>query len=438
MLKRYKKQMNLLAKVLLVIPIVFVFILGNFTNETIVSANNGDYKTWKQYEGDWADRLYVSKYGQYKFGDHVGMANKSKGMGTMADWGCYLTAMAIQIGKSGTGPADNDPWKFAEHMHKGGYMLSGNDSLVQNEKDGVNTYTGGKFRAHEPFRQDVGGKSKEQKIAAIKAVLDAGGYPIVRVGLNGGTHFVAVDRIEGDKVVLMDPGSTKDDLFAKYGSTVNQVRFFESDTPSTNANGNGTGGGAQQPNGEGGQQPKPPTKEQQEKINIARMEWDEGKIKGLPKPRNWEEDPVQIAHLSELDTIQHQSLEKWKKEVKDTEKIDVIKYVRTGLMLVGILVLLFGLALLITYVFDRISMFEFKTFEWITGGRLTPSATGDSTFLRNEHNQSGPKLVNIRDLVIIEFLTIGLSMLLLSGSIFYVIEVVIDLFVAIREYISSL
>ncbi|PGF05384.1 N-acetylmuramoyl-L-alanine amidase [Bacillus toyonensis] len=433
-----KNQINLLAKVLLIIPIAFLFFFSNVTNETIVSANNGDYKTWKQYEGDWADRLYVSKYGQYKFGDHVGMPNKSKGMGTMADWGCYLTAMAIQIGKSGTGPADNDPWKFAEHMHKGGYMLAGNDSLVQNEKDGVNTYTGGKFRAHEPFRQDVGGKSKEQKTAAIKAVLDAGGYPIVRVGLNGGTHFVAVDRIEGDKVVLMDPGSSKDDLFAKYGSTVNQVRFFESDTPSTNANGNGTGGGAQPPTGEGGAQPQQPTKEQQEKINIARMEWDEGKIKGLPKPRNWEEDPVPIAHLSELDTIQHQSLEKWKKEVKQEEKIDMVKYARTGLMLIGIFLLVFSLIYLVAYMFDRVSMFEFKFFEWLTLGKLTPSATGDSTFLRNKEQQYGPKLVNLRDFLIVEFLLIGLSMLLLSGSIFYVIEVIIDFFRAMTNYISNL
>ncbi|MGF2715502.1 N-acetylmuramoyl-L-alanine amidase, partial [Bacillus cereus] len=353
-MKRIKNHMNLLTKVLLIVPIAFLFFFSNITNETIVSANNGDYKTWKQYEGDWADRLYVSKYGQYKFGDHVGMANKSKGMGTMADWGCYLTAMAIQIGKSGVGPADTDPWKFAEHMHNGGYMLASDDSLVQNEKEGVKTFTGGKFRVHEPARQSLGGQSKETKIAAIKTALDAGFYPIVRVGLNGGTHFVAVDRVEGDKVVLMDPGSSKDDLFAKYGSTVNELRVFEADVPSTKANGNGAGGGGgattpEQP--KDGQQPQQPNAKEQEKINIAKMEWDEGKIKGLPKPRNWEEDPVQIAHISELDTIQHQSLEKWKKEVKQEEKVDLIKYARVGLMILGIALLMFALVYLVAYVF---------------------------------------------------------------------------------------
>ncbi|MGF2716337.1 N-acetylmuramoyl-L-alanine amidase, partial [Bacillus cereus] len=123
---------------------------------------------------------------------------------------------------------------------------------------------------------------------------------------------------------------------------------------------------------------------------------------------------------------------------KQEEKVDLIKYARVGLMILGIALLMFALVYLVAYVFDRVSMFEFKVFEWLTLGKLTPSATGDSTFLRNKEQQHGPKLVNIRDLVIIEFLLIGLSMLLLSGGIFYVIEVIIDFFKAMTNYISNL
>lgn len=41
----------MILKVLLIIPITVAFTLYSLMTEYTVSANNGDYKTWKQYEG---------------------------------------------------------------------------------------------------------------------------------------------------------------------------------------------------------------------------------------------------------------------------------------------------------------------------------------------------------------------------------------------------
>ncbi|PHE64462.1 N-acetylmuramoyl-L-alanine amidase [Bacillus toyonensis] len=419
----------------MLVPIAIAFSIYPFFHTNVAYADDS-YKTWKQYEGDWSDRLYVNSHGQYKFGDHVGEANKRKRWGTVTDWGCYLTAMAIQIKRSGAGPDGMTPWTFIEHMHNNGYMAGSDASDVGDAPTGVKTFSNGKFRASSSFQMRISGKSQEQKTQAIKTALDAGFYPVVKVKLGGGPHFVAIDRVENGKVYMFDPGSSKDDLFAQYGSTPEEIRVFESDVPVSKATGGSSGGGAPAEGGQQPQQPQQPDAKEQEKINVARMEWDEGKIKGMPKPRKWDEEPVKTIHISELDQVQQYSISKWKDEVKQSEKVDVTKIIRTALMVLGILMIIFSLIYLIAYVIDRVSFLEFKFFEWLTAGKLTASATGDSTFFSK--NEGYPKLVNIRDLIIIETLLIGLSILLLSGGIFYVISQLIEAFKYMQGFLTKL
>jgi hypothetical protein len=367
-----------------------------------------DYANWKQYEGDWADRVYVSKSGKYKFGDHVGSANKNKVAGTVADWGCYLVALSIQIARSGS-KTEFTPWDFIEYMHNNHYMVKddeGYDSLVGNDKDGVSGFTNGKFRVHNPSTVNINSTSELKK--TIQAALDAGFYPIARINYgNGGYHFVAIDSINGDKITMFDPGSSSTDLLDKYGGKVDQVRVYESDTPS-----NATGGTSSS------------SSTSNEDINLAAFQWDEGKIAGMPKPRDWEEEPVPIANYSDLTQSDKDSLEKWKDEVKNQHETDVVTIDRVLTMILGIALMLFSLVYLLAFVFDRITITEFRAMEFITKNRLSVSGTGESTFFRGMGGY--PKLINIKDLIILEVLMIGVSVLILNGMVFGIVGWFID------------
>src|SRR5690606_7460999 len=271
-----------------------------------------------------------------------GMDKKSYGYGTGADWGCYLVAMAIQIARSGA--KDNfDPWDFIEHMYKNGYM---NNAMVANDSGGVSSFTDGKFRFQANGRMEVPTGTSRAKIAeTLKVALDAGYYPIVRLdygpspsGEGRNTHFVAIDRVEGDKVYMFDPGYHANELFAKHGDRVDQIRIFESDVPSTVANGpNSSSEGI--------------TEEDKEKLNLNAFKWDEGKIDGMPKPVEWEEEPIPVTNLSDLEDHQKDSIAKWKEEIKQRNNADLVTINRVISMLLGMAMLLFSLVYLVSFVF---------------------------------------------------------------------------------------
>lgn len=386
---------------------------------------NIGWENWKQYEGSWSDILYVSKSHGYKFGDHVGKANEAKGWGTIHDWGCYLVAMSIQIARSGA-KTGFTPWDFVKYMHNNGFMNKADDSEVQNEKGGVSGFTGNKFRVHNPFKLEVGGKSKSAKIKAIKTALDSGLYPIVRINRgSSGYHFVAINKVSGNTVYTFDPGSSSNDLFKKYGNTVDQIRVFESDVPSNKADGSAQGGKATSPKSK-------PSSDPNETVDVSTYAWDEGKIPGMPKPKNWNEDPVPISQLKDLSSDETDSLEKWKDENQQFDENTAVTVDRVITMIMGIAMLLFSLVYLVAFVFDRITITEFRAMDFLTKHKLAVSATGESTFLRGGHTY--PKLVNTRDLVIIEFLMIGVSVLILNGGIFAIISWVVSTI----QYLQSL
>ena len=408
-MNRKKKKGNLLKKCV-VISFLLIISFISLLNGGQTAKAASDYRNWKQFEGEWADQIYITYSDKGKFGDHVGMENKSKGYGTIADWGCYLVSLSMQIAKSGTATdADFDPWDFTTHMNKGGYMSKDDDSLIQDDGSGVSKFTDGKFRKKD--RQEVAGKSKDDIRDMLKQALDAGLYPIVRMELGGGgKHFVAIDKVEGDKIVMMDPGSSSDDLFDKYWGKIDQIRTYESDVPSNKANGTTT--------------TEKVTEEEQEKIKIALKGWDEGSIAGMPPNRDWEEEPVPIVNYSELETHEKESIEKWKKEVEDAKNVNIVTINRVITMIFGIGLMLFSLVYLIAYVFDRITITEFRAMEALTRNRISVSSTGESTFFKGMNNY--PKLINTRDLIMIEVLLIGLSVLIVNGGIYTVIKLILD------------
>ena len=63
---------------------------------------------------------------------------------------------------------------------------------------------------------DVSGYSKQQKLNKLIELINNGYYVVAEVKGNTGQHWVAIDAVQGDSIVMMDPGSPGTDMWATY------------------------------------------------------------------------------------------------------------------------------------------------------------------------------------------------------------------------------
>lgn len=396
----FKNNRNMLVKAVL-LGIILLTLFSTVAPVTTVFADDSNYKEWKQFEGDWANKIYVAD-SSHKFGDEV--ANGSGGK-TVRAIGCYLVAMAIQIRHSGA-KSGFTPWDFIVYMDENNAINSGG---AVSSVEPLESFTDGNFEGFTS--REIGDLSKTEQIAVIKEGLDDGFYPIIKMQhKNGGNHFVAIDSVEGDTVRMFDPGSHSTDLYEKYdnnGRKFTQVRFFQA---------NGT-----VVTDEGVETNDP------EEVKLKEFKWNSDDIPGMPSDRDWQEAPVPIIPFDQLHGNEKESIEKWKAEVEQDKNIGLVSKVRTGTMIVGFGVLILSLVYLVSFVFDRITITEFKAIEYLTKNKLSVSATGESTFFKGR-DAVYPKLINTKDLIVLEVLMIGFSILLFSGAIYTFIGWVVAVF----------
>ena len=63
----------------------------------------------------------------------------------------------------------------------------------------------------------VAGWSREAKLNKLKELLSDGhNYVVAEVKGNTGQHWVAIDAVQGDNVVMMDPGLQATDLWSTH------------------------------------------------------------------------------------------------------------------------------------------------------------------------------------------------------------------------------
>jgi len=168
---------------------------------SLIYAATGSYKSWKQYKSSWSS-MQIGNSGE-----------------TVAQSGCAVTSAAILMVKSGSVTEDDfNPGVIVDFMnHNGGFEKSG-------------SIRWGVLTGYAPDFTFVQGAelsgTQAQKTAKIKEFLDAGYYAIASV--KNSSHFVAIDSVNGDEVIMMDPGSSSTSLFEKYpASGVNSLRLFK-------------------------------------------------------------------------------------------------------------------------------------------------------------------------------------------------------------------
>lgn len=166
------------------------------------SSVNSEAESWKQYDERWGGKYIGSK--------------------TIKEVGCMITSASIQIARSGTqiNVSDFNPGVFMETIKAKGAF---NNNSWDNMSDSTWSSIAPNFK--------LGGQvsfsgNKEEKINQMKEYTTGNNYLIVRL-YHPGQHWVAITGVEGDKVMMADPGSEATEFTSKYSIlTVTKGYYF--------------------------------------------------------------------------------------------------------------------------------------------------------------------------------------------------------------------
>ncbi len=166
------------------------------------SSGNSEAESWKQYDERWGDKYIGTK--------------------TISQVGCMITSASIQIARSGTkiNVSDFNPGVFMETIKANG-AFSGNNWDNMNDSTWASIAPNFKLGGEVTFSG-----SKNEKIRQMEKYISEGKYLIVRL-YHPGQHWVAITSVNGDKVMMADPGSEAEEFTSKYSiSTVTKGYYF--------------------------------------------------------------------------------------------------------------------------------------------------------------------------------------------------------------------
>ena len=157
------------------------------------TASSGPYASWKQYEGPWTT---------------VPMGNSGKNIRQI---GCLVTSISMLVAKSGVPTVIDDfnPGTFVQFLNNNGGFVSGGNYVWASVSKAAPAF---QFVG----RAYVSGYSKNQKLQKLTELMNQGYYVVAEVKGNTGQHWVAIDAIAGQTVIMMDPGSSSTDMWAQY------------------------------------------------------------------------------------------------------------------------------------------------------------------------------------------------------------------------------
>lgn len=225
MLKKVKKLM---------IGFCMIFALLSGVAGTVVNAASTDYTTWKQGDPDW---------GAMTLGDLCNMANS----------GCLITSIAIQMARSGVeDPQAFNPGVLRDRLELGGFITHNNSNV---KFDG-NLNCDGAFSAANSPNFYVEGRSDfhptpfAQIASTIYDKMNQGLYAVVQV--NYGGHWVAVSASDGNEVYINDPANSGKTSLRQYDGGIESAVYFRANgngSPQGSINNVPTGNGTNDPQG---------------------------------------------------------------------------------------------------------------------------------------------------------------------------------------------
>ena len=170
------------------------------------SGSTGEFANWKQCGATWSS-------------EKMGSGNE-----TICGVGCLVTSLSMLIAKSGvqTTIPNFNPGTFVEYLNThGGFVNGANLSRWD-----ITSEVAPKF-VHQGIIS-LAGNSKDVKFNKIKEKSDAGYYLICEVKGNTGQHWVAIDKVNGNQILMMDPGSNATNMWAEYPwNNTSQCHYYK-------------------------------------------------------------------------------------------------------------------------------------------------------------------------------------------------------------------
>ncbi len=166
---------------------------SNSDGSSCTGVSTGDYAKWKQYEGEWVN---------------VQLGNSGQ---TIRQIGCLATSVSILIAKSGVQTNINpfNPGTFVQALNKNGGFVNGGNFVW-----GSTTSVAPSFKHGGSI--GLSGASRSDKLNKIKNLVNGGYYVTCEVKGSTGQHWVAIDTVQGDNIIMMDPGSSSTNMWQQY------------------------------------------------------------------------------------------------------------------------------------------------------------------------------------------------------------------------------
>lgn len=168
------------------------------------TGSTGPYSGWKQGDPAWGSIT-------------IGNTNK-----TIAGVGCLATSVSMLIAKSGvatTVDGDFNPGTFVQKLNATGGFSGANLiwAAVSNAAPNFVFQT----------KITLAGQSQSQKLETIRNLVNQGYYVVVEVKGNTGQHWVAVDGVDGNTILMMDPASQSTNMWSEYNwQNTSELAYF--------------------------------------------------------------------------------------------------------------------------------------------------------------------------------------------------------------------
>ena len=163
------------------------------SNSTNCKMSTGDFINWKQCGSPWSG---------------VRMGNSGS---NICGIGCLVTSVSMLIAKSGvqTTVPNFNPGSFVEYLNRNGGFADGGN-FIWASTSGI--APGLKYQG----KIGLSGLGQKDKFNRIKQAVDSGAYLACEVKGNTGQHWVAVDSVQGNQIVMLDPGSRSNNMWQEY------------------------------------------------------------------------------------------------------------------------------------------------------------------------------------------------------------------------------
>ena len=185
---------------------------NNSSSNSDLCVVNGDYAEWKQ----------TSKVG-YAPWENTPLGNSDA---TIRSAGCLMTSIAIQIARSGTAVtiSDFNPGTFVEWQNEhNGFTSDGNfkwnlSGVAPNFKKVVD---------HRHLSST--GPNSSRVVGEVSDLINKGYYVVIHVsGASTSNHWVAVDKVQDNKIYIYDPAGPNGLVTQKYTAIDSIVAFSAS------------------------------------------------------------------------------------------------------------------------------------------------------------------------------------------------------------------